>query len=61
MQKSGLLRQADVRAALRLVGECRDLKYDPGLTPQERVHLIFLRRACSRWNLRQFFCVSLRP
>jgi DNA-binding CsgD family transcriptional regulator len=29
MEKSGLLRQADVRAALRLVGECRDLGYDP--------------------------------
>jgi hypothetical protein len=29
MGKSGLLRHADVRAALRLVGECRDLGYDP--------------------------------
>ena len=31
MGKSRLLRQGDVRAALRLVGECRDLSYDPGL------------------------------
>ncbi len=31
MGKAGLLRLADVRAALRLVGECRDLGYDPGL------------------------------
>jgi DNA-binding CsgD family transcriptional regulator len=30
MGKSRLLRQADVRAALRLVGECRDLGHDPG-------------------------------
>ena len=31
MAKSGRLRLADVRAALRLVGECRDLGYDPAL------------------------------
>ena len=31
MSKSGHLRLADVRAALRLVGECRDLGYDPAL------------------------------
>lgn len=30
MGKSGLLRQVDVRGAMRLVGECRDLGYDPG-------------------------------
>ena len=31
MEKSQLLRLGDVRAALRLVGECRDLGYDPEL------------------------------
>ncbi len=31
MDKSGRLRLADVRATLRLVGECRDLGYDPAL------------------------------
>ena len=31
MSKSGHLRLGDVRAALRLVGECRDLGYDPAL------------------------------
>jgi DNA-binding CsgD family transcriptional regulator len=30
MSKSGLLRPEEVRAALRLVGECRDLGFDPG-------------------------------
>src|SRR5689334_5302660 len=30
MAKSGRLRLGDVRAALRLVGECRDLGHDPG-------------------------------
>jgi DNA-binding CsgD family transcriptional regulator len=34
MAGSGQLRVADVRAALRLVGECRDLGYDPGLWSQ---------------------------
>jgi DNA-binding CsgD family transcriptional regulator len=31
VEKSQLLRLGEVRAALRLVGECRDLGYDPGL------------------------------
>lgn len=31
MRKSRLLRLGEVRAALRLVGECRDLGYDPAL------------------------------
>jgi DNA-binding CsgD family transcriptional regulator len=31
MASSGRLRLGDVRAALRLVGECRDLGYDPAL------------------------------
>src|SRR5437764_15096480 len=31
MAESGHLRLGDVRAALRLVGECRDLGHDPGL------------------------------
>src|SRR3954468_3274837 len=31
MGKSRRLRLADVRAAMRLVGECRDLGYDPAL------------------------------
>jgi DNA-binding CsgD family transcriptional regulator len=30
MASSGRLRVGDVRAALRLIGECRDLGYDPG-------------------------------
>jgi DNA-binding NarL/FixJ family response regulator len=34
MEKSQLLRLREVRAALRLVGECRDLGYDPGLWSQ---------------------------
>jgi DNA-binding CsgD family transcriptional regulator len=38
MARSGRLRLADVRAALRLVGECRDLGYDPAL---------WLRHACA--------------
>jgi DNA-binding CsgD family transcriptional regulator len=31
MEKSQFVRQGEVRAALRLVGECRDLGYDPSL------------------------------
>jgi DNA-binding CsgD family transcriptional regulator len=38
MAKSGHLRLEDVRAAMRLVGECRDLGYDPAL---------WLRHACA--------------